>query len=76
MDIEPVFAAQVFGAESQATVSQQQGASGAALPRRREYAADSISCSPATFRDDERMSAISMAYLDSRVTGQRPSCTP
>jgi len=25
MDIEPVFAAQVFGAESQAPVSQQQG---------------------------------------------------
>jgi hypothetical protein len=25
MDIEQVFAAQVFGAESQATVSQQQG---------------------------------------------------
>jgi hypothetical protein len=35
MDIEQVFAAQVFGAESQATVSQQQGigSSASASPR-------------------------------------------
>jgi hypothetical protein len=76
MDIEQVFAAQVFGAESQATVSQQQGHRERRVPRRREYAADSISCSPATFRDNERMSAMSMAWMDSRGAGHRLSCEP
>ena len=60
MDIEQVFARSGVRRRKSGDSLAATGASGAAFPRRREYAADSISCSPATFRDDERMLAMSM----------------